>query len=97
LHQRYIHNLRSFDLDFAIHLLGCPEFHPEHPGQSTPRRTTLVLAGFGKTMLDSLVIDISGFGRIVVTNIPRQFPNNKFLKEIGGGSCANLDSRVFKR
>ena len=36
------------------------------------------------------------FGRIRVRDIRRQLPNNEFLKDIGGGSCANRDQRVFK-
>jgi hypothetical protein len=41
-------------------------------------------------------IVISGFGGIAVRNTRSQLPDDKFLKDIGGGSCANADGRVFK-
>src|SRR5690242_19527233 len=37
------------------------------------------------------------YGRIVVTNFGCQFPDEKFLEEVGDSGCANSDSRVFKR
>src|SRR4029077_6242230 len=36
-------------------------------------------------------------GRIGVRTIRSEFANEKFLKEIGGGSCANPEGRVFER
>jgi len=38
-----------------------------------------------------------GFARIVVRDLRRQLPDDKFLKQIGDGSFANPNRRVFER
>ncbi|MGD1211488.1 MAG: hypothetical protein ABR973_09055 [Candidatus Acidiferrales bacterium] len=54
------------------------------------RRNALVVVALVDKVVDTLSPAL-GFGRIVVRNIRYQLPDEKFLKDIGGGSCANPD------